>query len=209
MPGINPADPDTSGPANPSPQVESTYSPSFLSNHGYPRLQKLRDARLPPRTTYAHRHYRLWRLRQLVGKAPTSGPKPLAPNLLHHGHRHTGHPTAIVAPGFYSGAKEGIVRIRQDPFVQFLEVSTPSHVYPFLQRNIQLHESRRHPIRVATHLFQTRPPATKQTSPNSPKENTPTESPRPATTSTTSNSTSLKTASPKHPATSHQQPSPA
>lgn len=47
-------------------------------------------------------------------------------------------PLAIVAPGFYSGAKEGIVRIRQDPFVQFLEVSTPSHVYPFLQRNIQL-----------------------------------------------------------------------
>ncbi len=47
-------------------------------------------------------------------------------------------PLAIVAPGFYSGAKEGIVRIRQDPFVQFLEVATPSHVYPFLQRNIQL-----------------------------------------------------------------------
>ncbi len=47
-------------------------------------------------------------------------------------------PTAIVAPGFYSGAKEGIVRIRQEPFVQFLEVSTPSHVYPYLQRNIQL-----------------------------------------------------------------------
>lgn len=47
-------------------------------------------------------------------------------------------PTAIVAPGFYSGAKEGIVRIRQDPFVQFLEVATPSHVYPYLQRNIQL-----------------------------------------------------------------------
>ena len=47
-------------------------------------------------------------------------------------------PFAIVAPGFYSGAKEGIVRIRQDPFVQFLEVATPSHVYPYLQRNIQL-----------------------------------------------------------------------
>lgn len=47
-------------------------------------------------------------------------------------------PVAIVAPGFYSGAKEGIVRIRQDTFVQFLEVSTPSHVYPYLQRNIQL-----------------------------------------------------------------------
>ena len=47
-------------------------------------------------------------------------------------------PLAIVAPGFYSGAREGIVRIRQDPFVQFLEVSTPSHVYPYLQRNIQL-----------------------------------------------------------------------
>lgn len=47
-------------------------------------------------------------------------------------------PTAIVAPGFYSGAKEGIVRIRQDPFVQFIEVATPSHVYPYLQRNIEL-----------------------------------------------------------------------
>ncbi len=47
-------------------------------------------------------------------------------------------PGAIFAPGFYSGAKENIVRIRQDPFVQFLEVATPSHVYPFLQRNIQL-----------------------------------------------------------------------
>ncbi len=47
-------------------------------------------------------------------------------------------PLAIVAPGFYSGAREGIVRIRQDPFVQFLEVATPSHVYPYLQRNIQL-----------------------------------------------------------------------
>ncbi len=47
-------------------------------------------------------------------------------------------PIAIVAPGFYSGAKEGIVRIRQDPFVQFIEVATPSHVYPYLQRNIQL-----------------------------------------------------------------------
>lgn len=46
-------------------------------------------------------------------------------------------PTAIVAPGFYSGAKEGIVRIRQDPPVQFLEVATPSYVYPYLQRNIQ------------------------------------------------------------------------
>ena len=47
-------------------------------------------------------------------------------------------PLAIIAPGFYSGAKEGIVRIRQDTFVQFLEVSTPSFVYPYLQRNIQL-----------------------------------------------------------------------
>ena len=47
-------------------------------------------------------------------------------------------PIAIIAPGFYSNAKEGIVRIRQDPFVQFLEVATPSHVYPYLQRNIQL-----------------------------------------------------------------------
>ena len=47
-------------------------------------------------------------------------------------------PGAIFAPGFYSGAKENIVRIRQDPFVQFLEVATPSHVYPYLQRNITL-----------------------------------------------------------------------
>ena len=50
-------------------------------------------------------------------------------------------PLAIVAPGFYSGAKEGIVRIRQDTFVQFLEVSTPSFVYPYLQRNIQVMRS--------------------------------------------------------------------
>lgn len=47
-------------------------------------------------------------------------------------------PIAIVAPGFYSGAREGIVRIRQDTVVQFLEVATPSHVYPYLQRNVQL-----------------------------------------------------------------------
>lgn len=47
-------------------------------------------------------------------------------------------PLAIVAPGFYSGAKEGIVRIQREPFVQFLEVATPSHVYPYLQRNITL-----------------------------------------------------------------------
>ena len=46
-------------------------------------------------------------------------------------------PLAIIAPGFYSGAKEGIVRIRQGTFVQFLEVATPSYVYPYLQRNIQ------------------------------------------------------------------------
>ena len=45
-------------------------------------------------------------------------------------------PLAIIAPGFYSGAKEGIVRIRQGTFVQFLEVATPSYVYPYLQRNI-------------------------------------------------------------------------
>ena len=47
-------------------------------------------------------------------------------------------PLAIVGPGFYSGAREGIVRIQKGTFVQFLEVSTPSHVYPYLQRNIQL-----------------------------------------------------------------------
>ena len=46
-------------------------------------------------------------------------------------------PLAIFAPGFYSGAKEGIVRIRQGTVVQFLEVATPSYVYPYLQRNIQ------------------------------------------------------------------------
>ena len=45
-------------------------------------------------------------------------------------------PVGIVFPGFYSGAKEGFWRIRQEPFIQFLEVSTPSYVYPFLQRNI-------------------------------------------------------------------------
>jgi len=45
-------------------------------------------------------------------------------------------PLAIIGPGFYSGAKEGIVRIRQGTFVQFLEVATPSYVYPYLQRNI-------------------------------------------------------------------------
>ncbi len=47
-------------------------------------------------------------------------------------------PIGIAFPGFYSGAKEGIVRIRQDPVVQFLEVATPSYVYPYLQRNIEL-----------------------------------------------------------------------
>ena len=46
-------------------------------------------------------------------------------------------PVGIALPGFYSGAKEGIVRIRQDPVVHFLEVATPSFVYPYLQRNIQ------------------------------------------------------------------------
>ena len=45
-------------------------------------------------------------------------------------------PVGIAFPGFYSGAKEGFWRIRQEPFVQFLEVSTPSYVYPYLQRNI-------------------------------------------------------------------------
>ena len=47
-------------------------------------------------------------------------------------------PIAIVGPGFFSGAKQGIVRIRQGPALQFLEVSTPSYVYPYLQRNITL-----------------------------------------------------------------------
>lgn len=47
-------------------------------------------------------------------------------------------PIAIIAPGFYSGAKEGIVRIRQEPTLHFLEVATPSYVYPYLQRNIQV-----------------------------------------------------------------------
>ena len=46
-------------------------------------------------------------------------------------------PFSIAFPGFYSGAKEGIVRIRQDPVVHFLEVATPSFVFPYLQRNIQ------------------------------------------------------------------------
>ena len=46
-------------------------------------------------------------------------------------------PVGIAFPGFYSGAKEGIVRIRQDPVVHFLEVATPSFVYPYLQQNIQ------------------------------------------------------------------------
>ena len=45
-------------------------------------------------------------------------------------------PVGIAAPGFYSGAKEGVWRIRQDPVVHFLEVATPSYVYPYLQRNI-------------------------------------------------------------------------
>ncbi len=47
-------------------------------------------------------------------------------------------PIAIALPGFYSGAREGVWRIRQEPFVQFLEVSTPSHVYPYLQQNITI-----------------------------------------------------------------------
>ena len=47
-------------------------------------------------------------------------------------------PVGIAFPGFYSGAREGIVRIRQDPAGQFLNVSVPSQVYPYLQRNIQL-----------------------------------------------------------------------
>ena len=45
-------------------------------------------------------------------------------------------PVGIAFPGFYSGAKEGVWRIRQEPFVQFIEVATPSYVYPYLQRNI-------------------------------------------------------------------------
>ena len=47
-------------------------------------------------------------------------------------------PVAIAFPGFYSGAQEGIVRIRQDASLNVLEVSTPSYVFPYLQRNIQL-----------------------------------------------------------------------
>ena len=117
-------------------------------------------------------------------------------------------PLAIVAPGFYSGAKEGIVRIRQDPFVQFLEVSTPSHVYPYLQRNIQLMktaDTQSEWRRISFKLG----PCHEANLAQFPEGNTPPESPKPATTSTTSNSNSPTTASPKHPAISHQQPSPA
>ena len=45
-------------------------------------------------------------------------------------------PVGIAFPGFYSGAKEGVRRIQQQQVVQFLEVATPSFVYPYLQRNI-------------------------------------------------------------------------
>ena len=74
-----------------------------------------------------------------VRTSTTSDPKPVASDLLHHGNRPQSRSRLQLSdPGFFSGAKQGIVRIRQGPALQFLEVSTPSYVYPYLQRNITL-----------------------------------------------------------------------
>ena len=117
-------------------------------------------------------------------------------------------PVGIAFPGFYSGAKEGIVRIRQDPVVHFLEVATPSFVYPYLQRNIEQMKSAQSQYEWRRISFKLGP-CFEPNLGNSPTANTPKESHRPARTSTRSNSTSPKTATHPHPATSPQPPSPA
>ncbi len=55
-------------------------------------------------------------------------------------------PLAIISPGFYSGAKDGIVRIRQDPVMHFLKASTPSWINPYLHRQINTMKTAAEPI---------------------------------------------------------------
>lgn len=55
-------------------------------------------------------------------------------------------PLAIMFPGFYSGAQEGIVRIRRDVSIDFLEVSIPSRINPYLQRHIDTMQEADRPI---------------------------------------------------------------
>ncbi len=55
-------------------------------------------------------------------------------------------PVAIAFPGFYEGAQEGIVRIRQEPVTYFLKSSTPSWINPFLQRHISRMQNAEIPV---------------------------------------------------------------
>ncbi len=55
-------------------------------------------------------------------------------------------PVAIAFPGFYKGAQEGIVRIRQEPVTYFLKASTPSWINPYLQRHISKMQNAEVPV---------------------------------------------------------------